>query len=185
MCAMGGNWNSEVFAVTCCLKEEGRTLLKVVMVEGIGQKMEGSSVCSKTVVYFMISFRQLCVVTVSLPLCALLICFVTAYIFQPDDIHETHCRVSTRARWTKKHTAKRNWLEFTLQYKKRVLEEHMSSEAFFPRYGLMNILLLWYADISALQFTNHSMQLLNLPHSFKIPYPFTATCRNIHMTDVW
>jgi hypothetical protein len=80
------------------LKEEGRTLPKVVMVEGISQKMEGNSVCSKTVVYFMISFRQLCIVTVSLPLCALLICFVTAYIFQPDDIHETHCRVSTRAR---------------------------------------------------------------------------------------
>ena len=74
------------------------------MVEGISQKMEGNSVCSKTIVYFMISFRQLCVVTVSLPLCALLICFVTAYIFQPDDIHETHCRVSTRAQRTKKNT---------------------------------------------------------------------------------
>jgi hypothetical protein len=71
------------------------------MVEGIDQKMEGNTVCGKTVVYFMISFRQLCLVTVSLPLCALLICFVTAYIFQPDDIHETHCRVSTHARWAK------------------------------------------------------------------------------------
>lgn len=45
------------------------------------------------VVYFTLSFRQLCLVTVSLPLVALFICFVTAYIFQPDDIHETHCRV--------------------------------------------------------------------------------------------
>ncbi|XP_021938242.1 post-GPI attachment to proteins factor 2-like [Zootermopsis nevadensis] len=63
------------------------------MVEGISQKMEGNSLCNKTAVFFMISFRQLCIVTVSLPLCALLICFVTAYIFQQDDIHETHCRV--------------------------------------------------------------------------------------------
>jgi hypothetical protein len=77
------------------LKEEEHKLPLVVMVEEISQKMEGTPVCSKTAVYFMISFRQLCIVTVSLPLCALLICFVTAYIFQQDDIHETHCRVST------------------------------------------------------------------------------------------
>jgi hypothetical protein len=76
------------------LKEERHKLPLVVMVEEISQKMEGNSVCSKTAVYFMISFRQLCIVTVSLPLCALLICFVTAYIFQQDDIHETHCQVS-------------------------------------------------------------------------------------------
>lgn len=55
--------------------------------------MEGNSVCNKAAIFFMISFRQLCLVTVSLPLCALLICFTTAYIFQQDDIHETHCRV--------------------------------------------------------------------------------------------
>jgi hypothetical protein len=46
-------------------------------------------------------------------------------------------------------------------------------------------LLLRYADLSPPQFVNHSMQLLNLPHGFKIPYPFTGTRRNIHMTDVW
>lgn len=45
------------------------------------------------IVYFTLSFRQLCLVTVSLPLVALFICFITAYIFQQDDIHETHCRV--------------------------------------------------------------------------------------------
>lgn len=44
-------------------------------------------------VYIKVSFRQLCLVTVSLPLCALVVCFITAYIFQPDEIHETHCRV--------------------------------------------------------------------------------------------
>lgn len=89
------NWNNKVFTVTCCLKEEKHKLPLGIMVEGISQKMEGNSLCNKTAVYFMISFRQLCIVTVSLPLCALLICFVTAYIFQQDDIHETHCRVST------------------------------------------------------------------------------------------
>lgn len=45
-------------------------------------------------VHLTVSFRQLCLVTVSLPLCALVLCFITAYIFQPDEIHETHCRVS-------------------------------------------------------------------------------------------
>ena len=187
MCAVGRNWNCEVFAVTCCLKEVGRTLPKVVMVEGISQKMEGNSVCSKTVVYFMISFRQLCIVTVSLPLCALLICFVTAYIFQPDDIHETHCRVSTHARRTKKYTTKPTWLEFTLQYQKKRYYKNIGllKPAFQSMDSWIVTLLLRYADISAPQFMNHSMQLLNLPHGFKIPYPFTATCRNIHVTDVW
>ncbi|XP_054262916.1 post-GPI attachment to proteins factor 2-like [Macrosteles quadrilineatus] len=47
----------------------------------------------KPLVHLTINFRQLCLVTVSLPLCALVFCFVTAYIFQPDEIHETHCRV--------------------------------------------------------------------------------------------
>lgn len=44
-------------------------------------------------VHFVMSFRKLCLTTVSLPLIALCICFVTAYIFQYDDVHETHCRV--------------------------------------------------------------------------------------------
>lgn len=53
------------------------------------------------IVYFTLSFRQLCLFTVSLPLVALFTCFVTAYIFQQDDIHETHCRVSIpeRSHW--------------------------------------------------------------------------------------
>lgn len=45
-------------------------------------------------VYFVMSFRKLCLATVSLPLVALCFCFITAYIFQYDDVHETHCRVS-------------------------------------------------------------------------------------------
>ncbi|CAL7949123.1 unnamed protein product [Xylocopa violacea] len=48
---------------------------------------------SKSSIYMAIPFRKLCLATVSLPLVTLLICFVTAYIFQQDDIHETHCRV--------------------------------------------------------------------------------------------
>ncbi|XP_026480303.1 LOW QUALITY PROTEIN: post-GPI attachment to proteins factor 2-like [Ctenocephalides felis] len=47
----------------------------------------------KVMVFLRMSFRDLCIVTVSLPLISLLICFVTAYVFQYDDIHETHCRV--------------------------------------------------------------------------------------------
>lgn len=50
----------------------------------------GATKCS---VYLAVQFRKLCMATVSLPLIALLVCFVTAYIFQQDDIHETHCRV--------------------------------------------------------------------------------------------
>lgn len=48
---------------------------------------------SKFVVHYMLSFKQMCLVTVLCPLVALIICFVTAYIFQADEIHEDHCRV--------------------------------------------------------------------------------------------
>lgn len=44
-------------------------------------------------VFLLLSFKRLCLVTVALPLTSLLICFISAYIFQRDDIHETHCRV--------------------------------------------------------------------------------------------
>lgn len=49
---------------------------------------------SKSSVYLALSFRKLCLATVGLPLVSLLFCFITAYTFQQDDIHETHCRVS-------------------------------------------------------------------------------------------
>ncbi|XP_066582948.1 post-GPI attachment to proteins factor 2-like [Prorops nasuta] len=48
---------------------------------------------TKHSLYLAVSFKKLCVGTVFLPLASLVICFVTAYIFQQDDIHETHCRV--------------------------------------------------------------------------------------------
>ncbi|KAL1130037.1 hypothetical protein AAG570_012980 [Ranatra chinensis] len=44
-------------------------------------------------VHIILSFRQICLVTVCLPLGGLIVCFITAYIFQQNDIHETHCRV--------------------------------------------------------------------------------------------
>lgn len=54
----------------------------------------GNIVVENFIVHYMLSFKHLCLVTVSCPLVALIVCFVTAYIFQPDDIHETHCKVS-------------------------------------------------------------------------------------------
>ncbi|XP_012279855.1 post-GPI attachment to proteins factor 2-like [Orussus abietinus] len=56
--------------------------------------MEQNNVANnKGLVYLVLPFRKLCIATVLLPLATLLVCFVTAYIFQQDDIHETHCRV--------------------------------------------------------------------------------------------
>jgi hypothetical protein len=54
---------------------------------------KGNIVVENFIVHYMLSFKHLCLVTVSCPLLALIICFVTAYVFQADDIHETHCRV--------------------------------------------------------------------------------------------
>lgn len=51
---------------------------------------------NKSSIYLALSFRKLCLATGGLPIISLLICFVTAYIFQQDDIHETHCRVSAK-----------------------------------------------------------------------------------------
>ncbi|KAJ8919183.1 hypothetical protein NQ315_012170 [Exocentrus adspersus] len=45
------------------------------------------------VVHYSLSFKYVCLITVSCPFFALVICFITAYVFQGNDIHETHCRV--------------------------------------------------------------------------------------------
>ncbi|CAH1971362.1 unnamed protein product [Acanthoscelides obtectus] len=45
------------------------------------------------IVHYSLSFKHVCLLTVSCPFLALIVCFVTAYIFQGNDIHETHCRV--------------------------------------------------------------------------------------------
>lgn len=46
-------------------------------------------------VHFMLGFREICSVTAALPLVTMFICFVSAVVFQFDDVHETHCRVNT------------------------------------------------------------------------------------------
>nr|CAH7740298.1 unnamed protein product [Callosobruchus chinensis] len=45
------------------------------------------------IIHYSLSFKHVCLLTVSCPFLALIVCFVTAYIFQGNDIHETHCRV--------------------------------------------------------------------------------------------
>lgn len=45
-------------------------------------------------IYYLVNFQYICVITALLPLVTLFICFVTAYVFQYDEVHETHCRVS-------------------------------------------------------------------------------------------
>ncbi|KAL1492209.1 hypothetical protein ABEB36_012691 [Hypothenemus hampei] len=45
------------------------------------------------VIHYRINFKYVCLCTICIPLGALLVCLVTAYIFQFDDVHETHCRV--------------------------------------------------------------------------------------------
>jgi hypothetical protein len=48
------------------------------------------------IVHLIVGFRQLCTFTLLLPLGTLFVCFVTSYVFQAEEVHETHCRVSTR-----------------------------------------------------------------------------------------
>ncbi|XP_058444499.1 post-GPI attachment to proteins factor 2-like [Malaya genurostris] len=57
----------------------------------VGDSKKSNS--EKLIVHLIISFRDLCVFTLFLPLGTLFVCFVSAYIFQPDEVHETHCRV--------------------------------------------------------------------------------------------
>ncbi|XP_022211802.2 post-GPI attachment to proteins factor 2-like [Drosophila obscura] len=44
-------------------------------------------------IHYLASFHEICIVTALLPLVTLFTCFVTAYVYQYDDVHETHCRV--------------------------------------------------------------------------------------------
>ncbi len=45
-------------------------------------------------VHLIVGLREICIVTLFLPLGGLFVCFVTGYIFQAEEIHETHCRVN-------------------------------------------------------------------------------------------
>jgi len=61
--------------------------------ENRGEKESAITSVEEQRSYVKFNFSQLCRFTVSLPLVGLVICFVTANIFQQNDIHETHCRV--------------------------------------------------------------------------------------------
>ncbi|KAH1022510.1 post-GPI attachment to proteins factor 2-like isoform X2 [Dendroctonus ponderosae] len=45
------------------------------------------------VIHYRINFKYVCLCTAFIPLGALLVCLLSAYIFQFDDVHETHCKV--------------------------------------------------------------------------------------------
>ncbi|CAG9802482.1 unnamed protein product [Chironomus riparius] len=51
------------------------------------------SQANENIELFRLSLRSLSNITLILPLSGLFICFVTGYIFQAEEIHETHCRV--------------------------------------------------------------------------------------------
>lgn len=46
------------------------------------------------VIHYRINLKHVCLWAVTIPLVALVVCLVSSYIFQYDDVHETHCRVS-------------------------------------------------------------------------------------------
>ncbi|VVC35856.1 Frag1/DRAM/Sfk1 [Cinara cedri] len=59
-----------------------------------GQDDENSDTqLENMLLFFNLSIRKLAFVGVSFPLITLMTCLVTAYIFQYDDVHETHCKV--------------------------------------------------------------------------------------------
>jgi hypothetical protein len=60
--------------------------------KSVGQRSDES--LEHMLFFFNLSIRKLAFVGVSLPLITLLTCLATAYVFQYDDVHETHCQVS-------------------------------------------------------------------------------------------
>ncbi|KAG4080046.1 hypothetical protein HA402_006358 [Bradysia odoriphaga] len=46
-----------------------------------------------TVIHFMVSLRQICLIVAAIPLVTLFLCLIYAIVFQFEDVHETHCRV--------------------------------------------------------------------------------------------
>uniref|UniRef100_A0A8D8SQE3 Post-GPI attachment to proteins factor 2-like n=1 Tax=Cacopsylla melanoneura TaxID=428564 RepID=A0A8D8SQE3_9HEMI len=45
------------------------------------------------ILYYALPLRKLACMVVSLPLAALVLCFISSIIFQFDSVHETHCKV--------------------------------------------------------------------------------------------
>ncbi|KAF5294639.1 hypothetical protein FQA39_LY02771 [Lamprigera yunnana] len=54
---------------------------------------KSNAVMEHSVVHIMLSFKRLCIITIACPVLAILICLLTAVIYQAEDVHETHCRV--------------------------------------------------------------------------------------------
>lgn len=52
---------------------------------------------AKVVLYYSLPLRKLASTVVSLPLTALVVCFISAVLFQFDDVHETHCKVRSES----------------------------------------------------------------------------------------
>lgn len=48
---------------------------------------------SEVVIHYSLNFKRLCIITAIIPFCAIVICFITAIIYQHDEVHETHCHV--------------------------------------------------------------------------------------------
>lgn len=67
-------------------------------------------------VTLMVSLKKICLATLLLPLCSMFTCFVTAYIFQPDEIHETHCRVRIFIFSLRRVSSSKFFLNLGLQY---------------------------------------------------------------------
>lgn len=55
---------------------------------------KGDYAKSEVIVHFSLNFKRLCVVTALIPFCTLVFCFITAIIYQNEEVHETHCHVS-------------------------------------------------------------------------------------------
>lgn len=49
---------------------------------------------SEVVVHFSLNFKRICIVTALIPFFTLVVCFITAIIYQNEEVHETHCHVS-------------------------------------------------------------------------------------------
>ncbi|KAL5277117.1 hypothetical protein ACFFRR_002385 [Megaselia abdita] len=56
-------------------------------------KRRGSTEGTELVINLLAGFHEICLVTAAIPLVTLSLCFVFAYVFQFDEVHETHCRV--------------------------------------------------------------------------------------------
>lgn len=62
----------------------------------------------------MLGFREICSVTAALPIVTLMICFVSAVVFQFDDVHETHCRVLSKIEYEQIYNISKGFLSHSI-----------------------------------------------------------------------